>query len=118
MKYVLLLTTDPEAGPREGTPEFDAEMARWNELNEEMKRAGAYVLASGLGPPETATTLRSPGGEPVLTDGPFAETKEMLFSFYVIEARDLDTATEWAARMPVAAYGSVEIRPTIGFELA
>jgi hypothetical protein len=116
VKYMLLLTTDPKAGPQEGTPEFDDEMSRWNALNEEMKRAGVYVVASGLQLPDSATTLRAHDGEPVLTDGPFAETKEMLFSFYVIDVPDLDAAAEWAAKTPVASYGSVEIRPTQGYE--
>jgi hypothetical protein len=117
VKYLLMLTTDPEAGPQEGTVEFDAEMQRWRELNAEMKQAGVYVVASGLEFPDAVTTLRAHDGDPVLTDGPFAETKEMLFSFYVIEVPDLDAAASWAAKMPVAGYGSVEIRPTVGFEL-
>jgi hypothetical protein len=117
VKYMLLLTFEPGTGPQEGTPEHDAEMARWGALNDEMKRAGVYVLASGLQLPDSATTLRAHDGDPVLTDGPYAETKEVLFSFYVIDVADLDTAAEWAAKTPVAEYGSVEIRPTVGFEL-
>jgi hypothetical protein len=118
MKYMLLLTTDLADGPQEGTPEYDTEMARWGALNEEMKQAGVYVIASGLQLPDSATTLRAPGGDPVLTDGPFAETKEVLFSFYIIDVEDLDAAIEWAAKTPVAKYGAVEIRATVGYEPA
>jgi hypothetical protein len=117
MNYMLMLTQPPGAGPQEGTPEFDAEMERWGTLKEEMKRAGVYVVASGLQGPDSATTLRVRGGEPVLTDGPYAETKELMFSFIVIDVADLDAAADWAAKAPSAEYGAVEIRPMVGFEL-
>jgi hypothetical protein len=64
------------------------------------------------------TTVRAPGGELAVTDGPYAETKEILFSFYVVDVADLDAATAWAAKMPAADYGSIEVRPMTGFELA
>jgi hypothetical protein len=111
MKYMLLLRHSPDAGPAEGTPEFDAEMQRWGELTAEMAEAGVTLSVQGLAGDDAATTLRMPDGERVLTDGPYAETKEMLFSFFIIEVADLDAAIEWAARMPNAVYGSVEIRP-------
>jgi hypothetical protein len=104
--------------PQEGTPEFDADMQRWGELNQETKDAGVYVLATGLQYPDTATTLRAPGGDRVLTDGPYAETKEVLFSFSILDVEDLDAAIEWAAKTPVAEYGAVEIRATVGYEAA
>jgi len=107
MKYLLLLAQPPDAGESEG----------WDALNDEMRQAGVYVVASGIEAPDAASTLRAPGGDRVLTDGPFAETEEVLFGFYVIDVPDLDAAVEWAAKMPSAAHGSVEIRPTVGFEL-
>ena len=116
MKYMLLLRFPPGSGPHEGTPGFDTEMEAWGKLNEELEAAGAMVYAAGLESDDAATTLRAPRGERVLTDGPFAETKELLFSFYVIDVADLDAAVDWAAKMPVADYGSVEIRPLAAVE--
>ena len=116
MQYLLLLTYRPEDNTPEGTPEFDAEMKRWGELNQEMRDAGVWVGASGLRP-EAATTVRAPQGDVVVTDGPYAETKEVLFSFIVIEVEDLDAATAWAAKTPAVTYGSVEIHPMVGLEL-
>ena len=115
MQYLLLFTYRDGEGPDEGTPEFDAEMKRWNALMDELREEGAFVGAAGL-KPEAATTVRSQGGEVTLTDGPYAETKEVLFSFMIIDVPDLDAATAWAAKMPAAAYGSVEVTPTTGFQ--
>jgi hypothetical protein len=116
MKYMLLLRTNPDLEPKEGSPELDAEMARWGTLTQELQESGVLVAGMGLDSESTATTLRAPNGERVLTDGPFAETKELLFSFYVIDVPDLDAAAEWAAKMPNASYGSVEIRPLSPYE--
>jgi hypothetical protein len=116
MHYLLLLTFRPGEGPEEGTPEFDAEMQEWGRINEEIKASGAMVSASGLHL-DAATTVRTNGGEVTITDGPYAETKETLFSFYIIDVEDLDAATAFAAKMPAAAYGSVEIRPMVHYEL-
>ena len=109
MKYLLLLRFAPGVGPEEG-PELEVEMKRWGALNEEMQAAG--VLAGGAGLAlDSATTVRVAEGDRVLTDGPFAETKEVLFSYYLLDLPDLDAAVDWAAKMPCAAYGSVEVRP-------
>ena len=113
MKYMFFMTFRPGEGPQEGTPEYDAEMKRWGEINEEAKQAGVYVDASGLGGPDAATTVRSPGGELTVTDGPYAETKEVLFSYYIVDVPDLDAAIEWARKMPATEYGSIEIRPLV-----
>ena len=112
MQYLILLHFPEGHGPQEGTPEFDDEMRRWDELNEELKAAGAFVASAGLHTDAT-TTVRAPGGRVTVTDGPYAEAKEILFSFYVVEADDLDAATEWAAKMPSSDYGSVEVRPMV-----
>ncbi len=117
MQYLMLLHFRPDEGPQEGTPEFDAEMTRWGALNAELKDAGVYVGVSGLHVDAT-TTVRASDGDLVVTDGPYAETKEILFSFYILDVEDLDAATAWAAKMPAAEYGSIEIRPMTGFELA
>ena len=116
MQYLLLLTYRPEDNTQEGTPEFEAEMRRWGELNQEMRQAGVWLAAAGL-KSETATTVRAPQGDVVVTDGPYAETKEVLFSFYILDVEDLDAAIAWAAKTPAAAYGSIEIHPMDGLEL-
>jgi hypothetical protein len=117
MHYLIMLHFRPDEGPQEGTPELDAEMRRWGELNEEMGAAGVLVAASGL-QPENTTTVRAAGGNVTVTDGPYAETKEILFSFYIVDVPDLDAATAWAAKMPSAEYGSNEVRPMVGYKLA
>ena len=116
MKYMLLLRHSPDAGPAEGTPEFDAEMAQWGDVMGELATAGALVLAHGLDTEATATTLRVRDGDAVITDGPFAETKESFFSYIIIDVEDLDAAISWAKKMPNASYGSVEVRPLSSHE--
>jgi len=110
---MLLIYGDPAAGPQEGSPEAQAEFADWFKVTEEMQQAGVHVDGSALHPAPAATTLRLRDGERVLTDGPFAETKEALGGYYVIDVPDLDTALEWAAKMPNAGYGSIEVRPVM-----
>jgi hypothetical protein len=117
VQYMLFMTYRPGEGPEEGTPEFDAEMLRWNELNDELRKSGQYLAASGL-KVDAATTVRAPGGELTVTDGPYAETKEVLFSFYILDVADLDAAIEIAKKTPAVEYGSIDIRPLVGLELA
>ena len=83
-------------------------------LNEEMKRAGAWVFAGGLHPATTATVVRIQDGDVLTTDGPFAETKEQLGGFWVIQAADLDAALAWAAKATRACRAPVEVRPFQG----
>jgi hypothetical protein len=111
MKYMLLLRHEIGAGPAEDTPEFDAEMAQWGQVMGELGEAGAMVAAHGLDTEATATTVRTRDGEAIITDGPFAETKESFFSYIIIDVADLDAALAWAKRMPNVTYGSVEVRP-------
>jgi hypothetical protein len=111
VKYMLLLYSAPDAGPAPDSPEMEAQMGRWFAVTDEMATAGVLVAGDALQPATTATTLRERDGEVLLTDGPFAETKEILGGYYIVDVPDLDAATEWAARMPLAPYGSVEIRP-------
>ncbi len=80
------------------------------DLNKEMMDAGAWVFANGLQPASTATTLRSEGGKVSMIDGPYAETKEQMGGFWVIEAADLDDALGWARKASVACEGPVEVR--------
>ena len=111
MQYLLLLTFPPGTGPQEGTPEFDAEMKVWGEYMDELRKSGVYLGASGL--TEGVTPVRALGGDVIVTDGPYAETKEILFSFYILDVEDLDAAIAWARKMPSVEYGSVEIRPMV-----
>jgi hypothetical protein len=79
--------------------------------NADLQAAGAWVFAGGLHPPATATVVRAQGGQVVTTDGPFAETKEQLGGFWVIQAPDLDAALDWAAKGSAACGRPVEVRP-------
>ena len=116
MKYMLLLYSAPGSGPAPDSTEGRDQMGRWFGVTEEMGRAGVLLGGDALQPTTTATTLRERDGEVLLTDGPFAETKEILGGYYLIDVPDLDAATEWAAKMPLAPYGSVEVRPVMEFE--
>ena len=111
MKYMLLLYSEENAGPAPGTPEHAAEMQEWFAYSEALATAGAMVSGEPLQGTDTATTVRVRDGQVVTTDGPFAETKEVLGGFYMIDVDDLDAAMHWAAKIPLAPYGSVEVRP-------
>jgi len=80
-------------------------------LNQKMQDTGVWVFAGGLETPDTATVVRSENGEILTTDGPFAEAKEQIGGFWVIEANDLDEALDWASQATVACRGPVEVRP-------
>ena len=110
-QYMLLLFSDPSQGPAEGSPEAMAEWQAWGTYTQGLKDAGAFVSGEPLEPPTTATTVAMRNGDRVVTDGPFAETKEQLGGYYLIECADLDAAIEIAARVPGALHGSIEIRP-------
>jgi hypothetical protein len=82
-------------------------------FTDSIKKSGHYLGGDGLEPTATATTVRVRDGKPVTTDGPFAETREQLGGYYMIEAKDLDEAADIATRIPGASYGSVEVRPVM-----
>jgi hypothetical protein len=90
-------------------------MTAYDEYNKMLDSKGARIAGEALHPPATATTVRVRGGKTVTTDGPFAETKEQLGGYYVVEAKDLDEAIELAAQIPNASDGSIEIRPIMVF---
>jgi hypothetical protein len=112
-QYMLLIYGDPSKGPAEGSPEAEAEFTEWYSYTEKLREAGAFVSGDPLEPPSTATTVAVRNGERVVTDGPFADTKEWLGGYYVVEAPDLDAALDHAARMPNIHYGTVEVRPVM-----
>ncbi len=111
MRYALLIYSESDAGPAPDSPEMAAEMGQWHAYTNELEQADALRGGEALQEIETATTLRIRDGQRLVTDGPFAETKEVLGGFYLIEAPDLDAALDWAAGIPAIAYGSVEVRP-------
>lgn len=116
MRYMLLLYSAADAGPQPGTDEFAEEMNEWFGITNEMTEAGVLLAGEALQGTDTATTVQVRDGQSLTTDGPFAETKEVLGGFYMIDVADLDAAREWAAKIPLAPYGSVEIRPITEFE--
>ncbi|MFK7919330.1 MAG: YciI family protein [Ilumatobacter sp.] len=112
MEYMILLHSDESAAPdfAPGSPEFDEMMGEWMSFNAELAEGNHLIGGASLAPTLTATTLhKSPEGNST-TDGPYAETKEQLGGFYVIEAADLDEALAIAAKVPIP-YGSFEVRP-------
>jgi hypothetical protein len=116
MKFMLLLWGEEGQWADMSEEETAAEMARWEDYTNQLVAAGVMVSGEGLQPSATSKTLRVENGERVVTDGPFAETKEQLGGFYVIECGSFDEALEWAAKVPSAEQGSTEIRPVIPYE--
>jgi hypothetical protein len=108
-KYMLLLYA--EEGDKTTAAERWAELPVWWGLNDSLREAGLLVANGPLHPVATATTVRVRDGEVELTDGPFAVTKEVLAGYYILDCPDLDQALTHAARLPIARYGSVEVRP-------
>ncbi|HEX2320000.1 MAG TPA: YciI family protein [Streptosporangiaceae bacterium] len=112
MKYALLIYAAP--GASEGVqPADDGVINGWLDYTVAMKESGSLLGAEQLAPVETATSVTLRSGDRLLTDGPFIETKEHLLGFYLLDVPDLDTALDWAAKMPIMRYGTVEIRPVL-----
>ena len=110
MRYLLLIYAE-EANELPPPDVQATEHAKYAQFTADVKRRGLFQAGEALNPTSTATTVRVVDGETVTTDGPFAETKEALGGFYLIDARDLDEAIEVAAQIPAAHYGSIEVRP-------
>ena len=113
MQYLLLIY---DAEPKPGDPPPPAEvfaevMAGYNAFTQEVRDRGVMQAGEALEPTSTATSVRVRDGRPVVTDGPFAETKEALGGFYLLDCKDLDEAIELAAKIPAAKTGTIEIRP-------
>ena len=111
MRYMLLLYSAEDAGPQPDTDEFGPHMQEWFTFTNELEASGAMLGGEALEPSTTATSVQVRDGEMLTTDGPFAETKEVLGGFYMIDVPDLDAARKWAAKIPSAPFGTVEIRP-------
>ncbi len=114
MQYMLLIYNGKDSGqPSPDSPEFGTIMKGYMDFTQDVKDNGAFIAGDALQDVETATTVRVRGGETATTDGPFAETKEQLGGYYLLECKDLDEALGYAARIPTAAYGSIEVRPVV-----
>jgi hypothetical protein len=113
MKYMMLIYADPANEPVWGTPAFDDWVRGYGSLNAKLAADGIQFSGSGLQGVDTATSVRLRGGKVETMDGPFAETKERLGGYYVIDVPDLDAALRYAALVPSAAFGTVEVRPVV-----
>lgn len=117
MKYAILIYGNEAAGAGATPQEQQAVMDQWWAYEAELqKNEGLRLAGEALQPTATATSVRVQDGEPVITDGPFAETKEQLGGFYLFECKDLDEAIEWAVKCPGAKTGTIEVRPVMEFD--
>ena len=118
MQYMLLIYGAPDAEPAYGTPEFATMMQGYDSFSKRLTADGAMRGGEGLKGVETATSLRLRDGRVETMDGPFATTKEHLGGFYVIDVPDLDAALKYAAMIPSATYGTIEVRPLMDYNPA
>ncbi|HEY2940310.1 MAG TPA: YciI family protein [Gaiellaceae bacterium] len=116
MQYMLLIYGEESSWGNRSDEERGQIMQAYGAFTEELRQSGSMVAGDALQPTQTATTIRVQNGETLTTDGPFAETKEQLGGYYLIEADSLDEAIEWAGKVPGARHGSVEVRPVMVFE--
>jgi hypothetical protein len=113
-QYLLSVWHDEEYVVDFSTPEAQHRIAQVAAFNDELQRSGAWVFAAGLHPASSATVVRSSEGHVSMTDGPYAETKEQMGGFWIIQAADLDSALDLAARGAAASDGPIELRPLQG----
>ena len=113
MQYLALIYSSPASNPKYGSPEFKTMMDGYNAFTADLKAKGGFVAGDGLKPVETATSVRLRGGKVETMDGPFAETKEHLGGYYLIDVPDLDAAIKVAAMIPTAGWGTIELRPVM-----
>jgi hypothetical protein len=117
MRYLCLIHLDlKDLGKMPRGERSTLNAAHWD-LNDSLRASGNFLIAESLDAPETAACVRVRQGKRTVTDGPFAETKEMIAGFYVIEARDMAEAVDIASRIPAAALGTVEVRPAAMLEV-
>ena len=116
MKYLLTIYTD-ESGFADATPDdIGRMMAAYEAFGRAATEAGVLLGGEGLAPSASATTVQVRNGDTVTSDGPFAETREQLAGYYLLDCRDLDEAIGWAARIPGALNGTIEVRPVMDYE--
>jgi hypothetical protein len=113
MKYLLLICEDEKSWNAMGEPERQSTMAAYRQFGQEIRGSGHYLNGAQLQPISSATSVRVRDGKRLVTDGPFAETREQLGGFYLVEAKNLDEAIGLAARIPGAKTGTIEVRPLV-----
>lgn len=118
MKYLCLIYDEEKKLGQMSKGDGDAMMGEYFAFTEAIKQSGQYLAGEALQPVQTATTVRVRNGKLSTTDGPFAETKEQLGGFYLVEAQDLNEAIQIASRIPSAKIGSIEVRPVVDFSKA
>jgi hypothetical protein len=115
VQYMLLIYDDESIWTGMPEEERNAVMGEYFSYTEELRESGKYVAADALQPTSTAKTVQLRDGAPLTTDGPFAETKEQLGGYYVVDVDSEEEALEWAAKIPSARYGKIEVRPVVVF---
>jgi hypothetical protein len=118
MKFMLLIYHDEQTWEGRTEAERQEMYAEYRQLIEELQSSGKYLFGDQLQSTETAQSVRLRDGQPVVTDGPFAETREQIGGFFMIEARDADEARAIAARIPSARMGTIEVRPVVAARAA
>ncbi len=116
MKYLLMIYTSEQQDAQRTPEEGEANMGAYFTFTNEVREAGVMLGGEALHPTTAATTVRVRNGQTTSTDGPFAETKEQLGGYYMLDCENLDEAIKWAAKIPGAKEGSIEIRPIMEFE--
>jgi hypothetical protein len=112
MRYLCLLVGQPDIeAPAPGSEEFLQMLTDYQSATAAMAASGVLADSGPLQPPSSASTLRVRGGKPLVTDGPFADIKEAIGGYYVLDCADVDEALRWAATIPAARYGAIEVRP-------
>ena len=115
MKYLCLIYENEKNWESMPPSDSEAIMNQYFAFTDDIQKSGKYIAGEALQPTATATTVRVRNGKVSTTDGPFAETKEQLGGFYLIEAKDLNDAIQVASRIPSARLGSIEVRPVVDF---
>lgn len=116
MQYMCLIYSAEGSNPKPGTPEFDTMLKAYGEFGAKVQGDGKFVAGDALQPVATATTVSVRGGMTETIDGPFAETKEQLGGYYILDCKDLDEALTYAAMIPSARTGRIEVRPVMVFD--
>jgi len=116
MQYLFLIYSNEKADNDVSEDKQKEVFGQWMAYTEEMKNAGVMLAGDALQPTATATSVRVRSGDRITTDGPFAETKEQLGGYYLVECPNLDEALAWAAKCPGALDGTIEVRPIMVFE--
>lgn len=117
MKYMLLIYSEPWDSSNMTEAMQAAELERWFKYTADMEAAGVHIAGDALREIETATCVRVRDGKTLTTDGPFAETKEILGGYYLVDVPSLDEALAWAAKCPGAQNGTIEVRPLMEFDM-